>query len=81
MLSAGPMGIRQVGVKEMDRPGDRHGADFLERLSQLEQITFLNCPRSEERVGGFLAFRVCDISVWSLPGNNHSSAHSSLASA
>lgn len=29
---------------------------FLERLSQLEQIAFLNCPRSEERVGGFLAF-------------------------
>ena len=29
---------------------------FLERPSQLEQITFLNCLSSEERVGGFLVF-------------------------
>lgn len=52
-MSAGPVGIRQLGVGgggwEMDRPGDSalQGVEAAERQRRPQEITFLSPPRSK----------------------------------
>ena len=84
-VSAGPMGIRQLGVgesgvggEEMGRPEDRMWK-LLKRLRHPQQMTFLNhrAPRNGWVVFSSLSLR--HFSVLFMPGSDHSAALPVLA--